>query len=120
MSIRAAVPRTHRFELFDKRFIPMYRPLRSFLVRAASRHLQNVSDILDRFEEHRQVPARLRSTLESVAASLSSYPSCDGIGTLLNFIGEAESEVGNSLTEDEAGQLIREAYLVGRVLGGPF
>jgi hypothetical protein len=120
MSIRAAVPTTHSFEFFDERFIPMYRPLRSFLVRAASRHLQNVNEILDRFEAHRQVPARLRSTLESVAASLYSYPRCDGIGTLVNFIGEAESEAGKTLTEDEAGQLVREAYLVGRVLGGPF
>lgn len=120
MRIRAALPRTHSFEFFDKRFFPMYKPLRSFLARAASRHLQNIHEMLSRIEAHKQLPVELRTALQGVAASLSSYPSCAEIGTLLNFIGEAESEAGQSLTDSEAGQLIRGAYLVGRVLGGPF
>ena len=59
-----------------------------------------------------KAPASLRSALQAVAPSLSSY-SYDT--TLFNFIGEVESEAGKTLTDDEAGQLIRAAHLVGRV-----
>jgi hypothetical protein len=120
-SIRAAFPYTSKFEFPERGFLSMLesmlKPLQSFLVRTALYHLQNVEEILSRIEAHRQVPASLRTALQAVAPSLSSYSYVD---TLLNFIGEVESEAGKTLTNDEAGQLIRAAHLVGGVFTDHF
>ena len=96
----------------------MLKPLESFSVRTASHHLQNVNEILSRIEAHKQVPARLRTALQAVAPSLSSNYSY--ANALFNFIGKVESEAGKSLTDDEAGQLIRAARLAGRVFTDHF
>lgn len=119
-SIIEVLPLTDEAEFYSKHYPSIVKPLYSFLVRAASRHLNNLESTLDRIERQKQVPTKVRAALQALAAWLPSYPSADGIGLMLNFISEAESEAGKTLTDGEAGQLIREAYLVGRVLGGPF
>ena len=120
-SIRAAFPYTEEFEFPGRHFVSMLKsmlkPLESFSVRTASHHLQNVNEILSRIEAHKQVPARLRTALQAVAPSLSL---CSSASTLFSFIGEVESEAGKSLTDNEAGQLIRAARLAGRVFTDHF
>jgi hypothetical protein len=92
---------------------PCFNCSKSFLLRTASHHLQSVNEILTRIETHKRVPAGLRTALQAVASSFSSYSYTN---TLFNFIGEVESEAGKILTDDKTGQLIRAAYLVLEIL----
>jgi hypothetical protein len=122
--IRAAFPYTSTFEFPGRDFFPMLKsmikPLELFLVQTASGHLQNLSEMLDDIRERKHVPTTVQVALQAVAASLPSYPSLDGLGDLLTFIVETESEAGRSFTKAEADQLGERAYVIGRVLGGPF
>ena len=119
--IRTAFPYSSDFEFPGRYFVSMLKsmlkPLDSFLVQTASPHLQDVDEILSRIEAHKQVPARLRTALQAVTSSLSS---CSSASTLFKFIGEVESEAGKTLTDNEAGQLIRAARLAGRVFADNF
>ncbi|MBZ5720829.1 MAG: hypothetical protein LAO03_10655 [Acidobacteriia bacterium] len=110
--IRAAFPYTDKFEIHDKHFFSMLKPLQSFTERTASHRLQNVNEILNRIEAHKQIPASLRTALQDVPPCLSFFS--DAI-KLYDFIDKVKSEAGKTLTDGEAGQLIREANLVRRV-----
>lgn len=98
----------------------MIKPLESFLVRTASRHVQDLNAMLDDIGKQKGLPTTVQAALQAVDASLASYPSAHGVGKLLTFIVEAESEVGRSFTKAEAVQLLERAYVVGKILGGPF
>lgn len=121
VSIRAAFPSKDKFEPYDKHFNSMRKPLDSCLVRLASRHLRNVNDLLRKIEAGKHAHRNLRAALQALDTSLRTSGGCATVmEPLLEFICKAGSEAGKSLTDSEAGQLIRKAYRVGRVLGGPF
>lgn len=98
-------------------YVAVRKPLDRFLLTAAKQHLQNVYDMLNVLATDNPTLKSIRNTLDEFAPTL---PDISGIGLMLKFISEVDSESERSLSKAEAGRLIREMYLVGRVLGGPF
>jgi hypothetical protein len=120
MRIQSSFPSTDTFEPYDFHFLALVQPLRAFLVEKASSHVHGLTEQLDSIATEKGLLPELRAALEEVRAALRTYPDADGIGKLLAFISVTEYQIGRSLSSIEAGQLIRKAYRVGRVLGGPF
>jgi hypothetical protein len=118
--IQSSFPSTDTFRPYDSHFLELVQPLRTFLVEKASNHVRGLTEQLDSIENEKGALPELRAALEGITVAFRSYPTSDGIGKLLTFIGAADDQVGRSLSTTEAGQLIRRAYLVGRVFGGPF
>ena len=119
--IRATFPHTEKINFLDPHFFfALRKPLDSFRVKTASHHLQNLKQMLDNIERVKPVPTKLHTALQAMASSLASYPMGHEIGTLCSFLDQIESEVGKSLTKDEAAQLHDEADQVEGIVGGNF
>ena len=120
MRIQSSFPSTDKFEPYDHHYFALVQPLEAALAEKALGHVRALTEQLDSIEVKKTVSRELRTTLATIVAAVQSYPDGDAIGKLLTFIGEVENQADGSLTNAEAGQFIRTAYLIGRTFGGPF